>query len=124
MIGLQYRHDLTPIIKPYAEFAFGVDWFFPGREGDSDHKTDAADPTQRNPYYVFKPTAASAWQLGFGVYIAGKVSAGLSYYNLGKHAIDYNIGKTYMATVGTSASNATTEWRRVHALALKVGFHF
>lgn len=117
MIGVQYRHDLLPLIKPYVELAFGFDWFFPGRTGDSDKATG-------NPYFVYKSDFASAWQFGVGTYIGGKVSAGLTYYGFGKHDIDFNTKRSQVGTTSGPVSNATTEFRKVQALALKLSFHF
>lgn len=119
MIGVQYRHDLLPLIKPYIELGFGVDWFLPVREGWSSDDT--------KPYYVFKSSSATAWQLGIGTYIGGMVSVGLSYYGLGKHAFDFNESSTEhpgQAGFGKIENNKSTEYRRINALMLKVAFHF
>lgn len=118
MVGIQYRHDLLPLIKPYAELGFGVDWFLPVREGWSDDNA--------HPYYVFKSSSASAWQFGIGTYIGHMVSVGLTYYGLGKHAFDFKVKSTEKPGDPNFAKNqnATTQYRRINALALKLAFHF
>ncbi len=119
MLGVQYRHDLLPLIKPYVELGLGVDWFLPVREGWSGSST--------LPYYVFKSSSAMAWQFGIGTYIGGMFSLGLSYYGLGKHAFDFNERSTEVPSVPgfAKAANAEkTEFRRINALVFKFAFHF
>lgn len=119
MVGLQFRYDLSPMVKPYADLGFGIDWFLPCREGWSDDGS--------KPYYVFKSSAATAWQFGVGAYIGSMVSVGVTYYGLGKHAFDFNEKRTEQPGVpgfARDANNARAEYRRINALALKVAFHF
>lgn len=120
MLGVQYRHDLLPLIKPYIEVGLGIDWFLPVKEGWEDKSG--------YPYYVFKSSTATAWQLGVGTYIGGLVSVGITYYALGKHAFDFNTNRTEMRgfeSMSASAQNdSKAEYRRINALAMKVSFHF
>lgn len=120
MVGVQYRHNLLPLIKPYVELALGYDIFMGFKEGWS-------NPSLGRPYYVFQSSGTSAWQLGVGTYIASKVSVGLTYYDLGKHAFDFKESSTKVVNdpnFASAANHTKAQYQRIGAMALKVSFHF
>ena len=116
MGGISYIYDELPWndISVYGEFGIGTDFLWITSEGG----TDATG----NHEYSYKATFAFAWMLGAGAYFGEHVSAGLYYYGLGTHNIDYT-----EATLNDHALNGTTlprERRSVGGLMLRIGFHF
>lgn len=117
MLGVSYLYDeLWNDITPFAEFGVGGDLFFFGREKSEKFKYT----------YAYKPTVALSWMVGLGAYFGRHVSAGVYYYGLGKHIINYT-DKTFEKF--TPAQQAFVEsgsipTRTVGELALRIGFHF
>ena len=118
--GITYLYDeLWNDLTPYGEFGLGVDFLFITQE-------KVGQPSDKRAY---KPTGAFSWMLGAGVYFGKHVSAGLYYYGLGKHYIDYTkstINDNAAAAVenATYVANHTRSSRNVGSLALRIGFHF
>lgn len=120
LAGVSYLYDeLWNDITPYAEFGLGGDFFFITSEGTG----------KGNEHYAYKPTAELAWMVGLGAYFGQHVSAGVYYYGLGKHYIDYT-DKTIDNNLNAYAHAATytflneRESRSIGELALRIGFHF
>ena len=119
MLGVSYLYDeLWNDITLYGEFCIGTDFMFIGRE-----KSDNFLHT-----YAYKPslTRGLAWMVGFGAYFGRHVSAGLYYYNLGKHTIEYT-NRTYNSFSAPERvwyDAQPVETRYVGELALRIGFHF
>ena len=82
-------------------------------------------------YYAYKSNIAFSWMLGIGAYFGRHVSAGLYYYGLGTHPVDYT-GKTLDENAVAAAEvvahqtidGVKREKRSVGSLALRIGFHF
>ncbi len=117
MLGVSYLYDeLWNDITPFAEFAVGGDLLIIGREKSEKFKYT----------YAYKPTVSLSWMMGVGAYFGRHVSAGLYYYGLGKHIINYTNG-TY-----DKFNSAEQAWvdagsiptRTVGELAIRIGFHF
>lgn len=126
MAGVSYLYDeLWNDITPYGEFAIGADLLMITREGKG---TGTAGGTL---YYAYKSNIAFSWMLGLGAYFGRHVSAGIYYYGLGTHPIDYT-QKTLDENTVAAAEVVThqtidgvmREKRSVGSLALRIGFHF
>lgn len=119
MLGVSYLYDeLWNDITPYAEFAVGGDLFIIGSE-----KVTIAD---KSCTYAYKPTVALSWMFGLGAYFGRHVSAGIYYYGLGKHNIDYTKG-TLENNMYADLHNQTLtsrQKRTVGSIMLRIGFHF
>jgi hypothetical protein len=119
MLGVSYLYDeLWNDITPYAEFAVGGDLFIIGSE-----KVTIADKSYT---YAYKPTVALSWMFGLGAYFGRHVSAGIYYYGLGKHNIDYTKG-TLENNMYADLHNQTLtsrQKRTVGSIMLRIGFHF
>lgn len=120
LAGVSYLYDeLWNDITLFGEFGLGGDFFFITSEGTG----------KGNERYAYKPTVELAWMVGLGAYFGQHVSAGLYYYGLGKHYIDYTdktIDNNIFAAAdaaGYTLANAR-ESRNVGELALRIGFHF
>lgn len=111
-LGLKYRYDITPIVKPFAEFSLGFDAMFITRNGYSQVPA---------MWYAYRPSLNFAWTVGAGTYLGDNVSVGLYYYGLGDHRIEYT---------GRTQNNVTDEFpsrvvkRNIGELAIRIGFHF
>ncbi|MBR1799215.1 MAG: hypothetical protein IJ761_04875 [Bacteroidales bacterium] len=122
--GVSYKYDqLWDDIVPFGEFAIGTDMLWITREG----KSVSDDP---NNYYAYKANFSLSWMLGAGCFFGRHVSAGLYYYYLGKHPIDYTsktLSNNNVASLQLSTNEAAghgRETRTVGSVALRIGFHF
>lgn len=111
MLGLQYRYDLTNIIRPYAELGIGYDVLFISGNGYKENK----------PWYTYKPSGKLCWMLGAGTYLGDYVSVGIIYQNFGSHRIDYTAKSSGREDGGTFDH---TERRSLGEFGIRVGFHF
>ncbi len=67
-----------------------------------------------------------AWMIGAGAYFGRHVSAGIYYYGLGKHTIEYT-SKTvsdFTTVEQVAYEGSDVETRTLGQLALRIGFHF
>lgn len=120
-LGVSYIYDELPWpdISAYGEFGLGTDLLWITSEGTG----------SGNEKYAYKMDFAFAWSLGVGAYFGRHVSAGLHYYGLGKHNIDYTKG-TIEDNDNAAIQNAEMrqlnkrERRTAGALMLRIGFHF
>lgn len=120
--GVSYIYDELPWndISVYGEFGVGTDflWITSEGKGNSDMR------------FAYKPTFAFAWMLGAGAYFGQHVSAGVYYYGLGTHNIDYSQGTlddNTNARTQVSANDAAGKGRQrrsVGSIMLRIGFHF
>lgn len=117
VLGVSYFYDeLWNDITPYGEFGVGADLFIIGSEKSEYfvHK------------YAYKPTISMAWMIGAGAYFGRHVSAGIYYYGLGKHTIEYT-SKTvsdFTTVEQVAYEGSDVETRTLGQLALRIGFHF
>ena len=120
-LGISYLYDeLWNNITPYAEFGLGTDLLMITSEGP--FTIGGIDYGK----YGYKTNAAFAFSLGVGAYFGEHVSAGLYYYGMGKHTIEYN-KSTYdgLNTIERGLyDNGDVETRTVGSLTLRIGFHF
>lgn len=120
-LGITYLYDeLWSNITPYAEFGLGTDLMMITAEGPF---TILGSKIGK---YGYKTNAAFAFSLGVGAYFGEHVSAGLYYYGMGKHTIEYN-SSTYNGLNPIEQGlydNGDVETRTVGSLALRIGFHF
>ena len=124
--GVSYIYDELPWndISVFGEFGVGTDFFWITSEG--------TDKAKDGTYFKFayKPTFSFAWMLGAGAFFGEHVSAGLYYYSLGSHNIDYTNGtlednSCASAQVSTNeAAGMGRQRRSVGSLMLRIGFHF
>lgn len=125
MAGVSYFYNqLWNDITPYGEFAVGTDVMFITPEG--------AGKVNGIPFkkYAYKPSTDLAWMIGAGAYFGRHVSAGIYYYGLGTHTIDYTkntlkdneVANAQMQTA--ELNNAARQKRAVGAIGLRLGFHF
>ena len=125
LAGVSYFYDeLWNDITPFGEFGVGTDLLVITREGKGVKENNGT------LYYAYKPNFALAWMVGAGAWFGRHVSAGLYYYGLGTHPIDYTsktINKNNVAAAQVALNEATNhgrEKRNVGSLALRIGFHF
>ena len=118
--GVSYIYDDMPWddISAYGEFGIGTDLLWITSEGKDGFR------------FAYKSTFAFAWMLGAGVYFGDHVSAGLYYYGLGKHPIDYttatredNNAADVQVTMNEAAGMGRQQ-RTVGSVMLRIGFHF
>lgn len=113
--GVSYIYDELPWndIKVFGEFGVGTDFFWITSEGDDNLKL------------AYKATFAFAWMVGAGAFFGEHVSAGIHYYGLGTHNIDYtqSTRDDYMVAAIQQDANGR-ERRSVGSLMLRIGFHF
>ena len=125
MAGVTYFYDeLWNDITPFGEFGVGADLLMITREGKGVKENNGT------LYYAYKSNFAMAWMIGAGAWFGRNVSAGLYYYGLGTHPIDYTdktMNKNSVAAAQVAANNLANhgrEKRSVGSLALRIGFHF
>ena len=118
--GVSYIYDDLPWdgIATYGEFGVGTDFLWITSEGG---KTTIAS-VEINNEYAYKANFAFAWMCGFGAYFGHHVSAGLYYYGLGTHNIDYT--QNTLDEHNLSASTLPRERRSIGSVLLRIGFHF
>ena len=120
LAGVSYLYDeLWNDITLYGEFGLGADFLFISSEGTGDG----------NLRFAYKPTGSFAWMIGAGAYFGRHVSAGIYYYGMGKHYIDYTKKTLDNNAVAAAQDAAYTlanqrESRTVGSLMLRIGFHF
>ena len=120
LAGVSYIYDDLPWddISAYGEFGVGTDLLWITSEGADDFN------------FAYKATFAFAWMIGAGAYFGEHVSAGLYYYGLGKHTIDYTQGTlddNMAANAPVTANEAAgmgRQQRSVGSVMLRIGFHF
>ena len=129
-LGVSYLYDqLWNDITPYAEFGIGVDGMFITSEGPC-HWTTLTGSTVNSAKYSYDPSFAVAFSFGLGAYFGRHVSAGLYYYGLGQHTINYTkktIDEGLTDIPLASQRNyflANPTSRSVGSFALRIGFHF
>ncbi len=113
MLGVQYNYAVTDVLRPFAEFGIGYDFMFIGKEGWE--LSPSKDYTLK-----YKVGGAIAYQVGLGCYFGEHVSAGINFYGLGKHAIQYKENEN---TTILDALNKNVQ-RNANLLTLRIGFHF
>ena len=126
MAGVSYLYDeLWNDITPYGEFGVGADLLWITREGKG------ANTNNGTLFYAYKANVAFSWMLGFGAYFGRHVSAGLYYYGLGTHPIDYTkktLDKNAIANADKitheTVDDVKRETRNIGSIALRIGFHF
>ena len=126
MGGVSYIYDELPWddISVFGEFGVGTDFLWITSEG-----TDK-DKSGNNFSFAYKPTFAFAWMLGAGAFFGEHVSAGIYYYGLGSHNIDYTKGTLEDNTAASQqvsdndAAGKGRQRRSVGSLMLRIGFHF
>ncbi len=122
MGGVSYIYDELPWsdISAFGEFGIGSDFLWITSEGKGDG----------NERFAYKSTFAFAWMIGAGAYFGQHVSAGIYYYGLGKHPIDYSnstMENNLYANGQVSANDAAGKGRQqrtVGSIMLRIGFHF
>ena len=111
-LGLKYRYDITPIIRPFVEFGIGYDLMIITGNG---YRTSS---DIKDMWYTYKPDGKLCWSVGAGTYLGEFVSVGLYYMGLGSHRIEYT-------SKVTNADDVVYDGKRsVGQLGLRVGFHF
>lgn len=116
--GLTYIYDELPWndVAAYGEFGVGTDflWITSEGKGSGDER------------FAYKPTFAFAWMIGAGAYFGEHVSAGIYYYGLGKHNIDYTSGTLDDNDYAHAQSDTQDHRQRrsIGSIMLRVGFHF
>lgn len=110
LIGLKYRYEITPIIKPFAEMAIGYDLMFISING---YKKGTG------LHYSYKPSGALAWSIGGGTYLGDNVSVGLYFMNLGEHRMVYTSWSDK-----SEDESYSVEKRKIGEIGLRIGFHF
>ncbi len=118
MGGVSYIYDELPWndISAYGEFGVGSDFLWITSEGKG----------SGNERFAYKSTFAFAWMIGAGAYFGEHVSAGLYYYGLGTHNIDYTSGTlndNEYAKEHNDSQNGRQR-RSVGSVMLRIGFHF
>lgn len=121
--GVSYLYNDLPMdIIPYGEFGVGTDIWFITPEGACTFSGLGVTTNKLS----YKPTAAFAFMVGAGAYFGRYVSAGIYYYGMGKHTVNYT-KSTYEAL--DAASQAAYDFndvqtRTLGSLVLRIGFHF
>lgn len=120
--GVSYIYDELPWndISVFGEFGIGTDFLWITSEGTGDG----------NERFAYKSTFAFAWMIGAGAFFGEHVSAGLYYYGLGKHTIDYTQGTlddnayANAQVIANDAAGLGRQQRTSGSLMLRIGFHF
>lgn len=126
MAGVSYLYDeLWNDITPYGEFGIGADMMFITSEGKS------ASESNGLLYYAYKPSTSFSWTLGLGAYFGNHFSAGIYYYGMGTHPVDYtqktldeNAAAAAEVLYHETVDGVKREKRTVGSVALRLGFHF
>ncbi len=125
LAGVSYFYDeMWNDITPFAEFGVGTDILKITREGKKSKENNGT------LYYAYKSSAAFSWMLGAGAWFGRHVSAGVYYYGMGTHPIDYTkktLRKNNVAAAQLTSNNALNhgrETRTVGSIMLRIGFHF
>ena len=126
MAGVSYLYDeLWNDITPYGEFGIGADLLMITAEGKG------LSDNNGTLYYHYKSSASFAFMVGLGAFFGNHVSAGLYYYGLGTHPVDYTqktLDKNAVAAAEVLAhqtiDQVMREKRTVGSIALRIGFHF
>lgn len=120
-LGVGYIYDELPWpdISAYGELGFGTDLLWITSEGTGSGEE----------YFAYKMDFAFAWSFGLGAYFGKYFSAGIHYYGLGKHNIDYTQGTLDDNPIAAgqdvlNRANNHREQRTSGAWMLRVGFHF
>ena len=111
-VGLKYRYDIPPIIRPFVEFGIGYDLISITGNG---YRTSS---NIKDMWYTYKPDGKLCWSVGAGTYLGEFVSVGLYYMGLGNHRIEYT------NKVSNADDVVYNGKRNVGQLGLRVGFHF
>lgn len=121
LAGINYTYEeVWDNITPFGEFGVGTDFFWITSEGKG----------SGNERFAYKSTFAFAWMIGAGAYFGHHVSAGLYYYGLGKHTIDYTSGTREDNDYADAQVRANDlagkgrQQRSVGSVMLRIGFHF
>lgn len=139
-VGITYMYDELPNdIIPYGELGLGADVMFITKEGDCQYR-DLNNTIQHTLTFGYKSTTSFAFSIGAGAYFGRHVSAGLYYYFLGTHSLDYTKGtsnslRNILAPAADQPANDPSyseydfyqdnpESRTIGALTLRIGFHF
>ena len=139
-VGISYMYDELPYdIIPYGELGLGADLLFITKEGNCQYR-DTLGTVQHSIALKYKPSVAFAFSIGAGAYFGRHVSAGLYYYFLGTHTLDYTkstanalrniqapdadhpVGNTNYTEYDYYQDNP--ESRTLGTLMLRIGFHF
>lgn len=120
LAGVSYIYDELPWgdISAFGEFGVGTDLFWITSEGSKDLR------------YAYKSTFSFSWMLGAGAYFGRHVSAGIYYYDMGKHNIDYTqktLDNNIIAkgqVIANEAMGMGRQRRSVGSFMLRIGFHF
>ena len=121
MGGVSYIYDELPWneIKAFGEFVIGTDFFWITSEGKGS--------VEGGERFYYKSSFAFAWMIGAGAFFGEHVSAGLYYYNFGKHNIDYTDNTADNNPVANLQVNSPTfvrQQRSAGSVMLRIGFHF
>ena len=109
MLGLKYRYQLMPDLKPFAELGIGYDFLFITKNG-----------YPKNTFY-YRPNGGLAWMIGLGTYLGEHVTVSLNYTGLGSHLIE----PTKKSAPDPNEESYTGRTRSsLGTLGLRVGFHF
>ena len=139
-VGVSYLYDELPNdIIPYGELALGPDMFFITSEGNCQYR-DINGDMQQTMKYSYKPSTAFSLSVGAGAYFGRHVSAGIYYYFMGNHPLDYakSTGNAlqqqaapltdWPSTVASYSEydyyQDNPEKRSLSSIALRIGFHF
>lgn len=139
-VGISYMYDELPMdIIPFGEVGLGADMLFITKEGNCQYR-DLTNNVQHTLTYGYKSSTSFAFSIGAGAYFGRHVSAGIYYYFLGTHALDYTKGtannlQNILAPAADQPNNTPTyseydyyqdnpENRTIGTFALRIGFHF
>lgn len=114
LFGVSYIYDQLPIqsIRVFGEFGLGTDFLWITSEGKG-----KVEDGQR---FYYSGSFAFAFSLGVGAYFGEHVSAGIYYYGLGNHEVDYTKAtEKYHPMTGIARQR-----RSVGEVMLRIGFHF
>lgn len=117
ILGLKYRYDVTPIIRPFAELGIGYDALFITSNGYHN-----SPEIGNQKWYSYNPSGNLCWSVGAGTYLGEYVSVGLYYMGLGNHRIEYRKGVE--ASNPEAPDYFIAQKRRLGELGIRVGFHF
>lgn len=140
-VGITYMYDELPSdVIPYGEIGLGADLLFITKEGGCQY-TDALTNARENTItFNYKPSTSFAFSIGAGAYFGRHVSAGVYYYFMGTHPLDYtkgtenNLSNILAPAADQPAGNPAyseydyymdnAESRNIGTFALRIGFHF